>query len=214
MWSWIKRLFKKPVVAPEVPIAEPIEIVDPPDQIYVNRGNPSNPDWFFLWNTIEIDSKVLPELKRITDIILLNKSKYLQVEFKTLIPWYFVAALHYRESSLDFHSCLHNGDPLPGPTTHVPKGRGPFKSWEDAAIDAIKYDGLDKVKYESPAICLMMAEKFNGLGYRKTGEYSPYVLAGSNHHDETGKYVRDGFFDSSAKEKQLGVAVIMKSLLG
>ena len=75
---------------------------------------------------------------------------------------------------------MHNGDPLPGPTTHVPKGRGPFISWEAAAIDALKYDGLDKIKLDSIEACLIMAEKFNGLGYRNKGEYSPYVWAGTN----------------------------------
>ena len=65
---------------------------------------------------------------------------------------------------------------------------------------------------------LEFSERFNGLGYRsKIGdsgkiELSPYVFAGTNLHDETGKYVADGKYSQTAKEAQLGVASIIIGL--
>lgn len=171
-----------------------------------------NPDYEHLWETCEVDQTRVMEISNICKKILENKDKYELVQEKTGVPWFLVAALHYREASLNFKTCLHNGDPLPGPTFHVPRFRGPFLSWSAAAVDALKYDGLHHFKYISPVSCLVMAEKFNGMGYRKTGEYSPYVWAGTNHHDETGKYVGDGKYSATAKELQLGVAAIFKGL--
>ena len=193
-WDVFKSFFHKP----------------PYDAVKMDKAK--NPDWTELWKTCVVDQNRVTEVTQVCAKILSYKDKYLAVEAKTNVPWYLVAALHYREASLNFNTCLHNGDPLPGPTKHVPKGRGPFKSWEEAAIDALKYDGLDHIKLETVISCLVMAEKFNGLGYRKTGEYSPYVWAGTNQSDETGKYVADGYFSSSAREQQLGVAAIFKGL--
>lgn len=170
------------------------------------------PDWTALWASCKVDQERVQEIGLICKKILDNKDKYVAVQDRTGVPWYLVAALHYREASLNFQTCLHNGDPLPGPTTHVPRGRGPFKTWSDAAIDALKYDGLDKIKFSNVETCLILAEKFNGLGYRTKGEYSPYVWAGTNHSDETGKYTGDGIFNPFAKERQLGVAAIFKGL--
>jgi lysozyme family protein len=195
--DWVKTIFKKPAFDNEEKS---------------NLVNTKSPNWFELWNTCQVDQNRITEIGLVCKKILDNKEKYDVVETKTGVPWYLVAALHYREASLNFKTCLHNGDPLPGPTKHVPKGRGPFKSWEDAAIDALKYDGLDHIKFETITTCLVLAEKFNGLGYRKTGILSPYIWAGTNQSTETGKYTGDGIYNPFAKEKQLGVAAIFKGL--
>lgn len=193
--DWFKSIFKDPTYNEEKTIV-----------------NAKTPNWSQLWATCEVDQNRIVEIGNVCKKILDNKAKYLAVEEKTGVPWYLIAALHYREASLNFKTCLHNGDPLPGPTKHVPKGRGPFKNWEEAAIDALKYDGLDHIKLETVTSCLIMSEKFNGLGYHKTSELSPYVWAGTNHHDETGKYTSDGIFNRFATEKQLGVAAIFRGL--
>jgi lysozyme family protein len=181
---------------------------------WLKGGTPAarNPDWNQLWSTCTVDQSRVTEIANICKKILDNKARYDYVSLHTNVPWYLIAALHYREASLNFRTCLHNGDPLPGPTTHVPRGRGPFKTWEEAAIDALKYDGLNQFTYGTIIPCLIMAEKYNGLGMRKKGKYSPYVWAGTNQSDETGKYVSDGIYNPLAKEKQLGVAAIFKGL--
>ena len=66
-----------------------------------------------------------------------NKDRYLKAEKLTGVPWYMIAALHWRESSGDFRTQLAQGDPLNRVSTHVPRGRGPFKWWEAGAYDAL-----------------------------------------------------------------------------
>lgn len=65
------------------------------------------------------------------------KQRYQAVEAKTDVPWEFIAVAHERESSQDWTASLAQGDPWNRFSVHVPAGRGPFKSWEDAAIDAL-----------------------------------------------------------------------------
>lgn len=202
----------KPVPAEPKPLPVPAPVEPKPESDTKDDGNSVSPDWNYLWDTCKIDANRVTEVEKVCNTILNNKIKYLAVEAKTKVPWYLVAALHYREASLNFRTCLHNGDSLPGPTRHVPKGRGPFSSWEEASIDALTFDGLSKVNFDSVYTCLIHAEKYNGMGYRKKGEYTPYVWAGTNHSDETGKYTSDGKFSSSAREEQLGVAAIFKGL--
>jgi lysozyme family protein len=141
--------------------------------------------------------------------ILLNIERYSAVELATKVPWYLIAALHYRESDLDFNTCLHNGDKLPGPTHNVPAGRGPFKSWEDAAIDALVMEKLP-IQWTIQS-CLEFSEKYNGLGYRSHGCYSPYVWAGTSVYTG-GLYIADDKFSSSKFDKRIGTACIIKKL--
>ncbi len=93
---------------------------------------------------------------------------------------------------------------------HVPAGRGPFPSWEAAAIDAYKIDGLDKVGAENwtwPRACYE-GEVFNGMGYRAHGIHSPYLWAGTNNYS-SGKYVADGVWSAGAVDQQLGIVPVM-----
>lgn len=168
-----------------------------------------------------IDSNRLSEVNRTCEIILANKHRYEAIEKILKIPWWFVAGLHYRESSLLFSGVLHNGERILGTgkkTKLVPKGRGPFETWEESAIDALEMKAYHKITDWNLVDACYYAEKYNGMGYRKkvgdSGkvEFSPYVAAGTSLHDETSKYVSDGRYDPSAKEKQLGVLAIWKGL--
>ena len=144
------------------------------------------------------------------------------------IPWWFVGITHYMEAGMfknPFGYHLHCGDPLTARTVHVPKGRpklnpgaGPNPpsipnpySWEESALDALKYMGYDKVKDWSIENCLILFEKFNGLGYKKRGVPSPYLWSFTTIYSK-GKYVLDGKYDPSAISKQPGTAVLMKGL--
>ena len=62
------------------------------------------------------------------------KSRYRAVSAKTGVPWPFIAVIH---GSQDWTGSLAQGDPWDRKSVHVPSGRGPFKSWEEAAIDAL-----------------------------------------------------------------------------
>src|SRR3979411_2917703 len=65
------------------------------------------------------------------------KQRYQAVSAKTSIPWHTIAVIHSRECSQDWTGSLAQGDPWNRISVHVPAGRGPFRSWEEAAIDAL-----------------------------------------------------------------------------
>lgn len=146
--------------------------------------------------------------------ILANKKRYEAVAAKTHVPWFLLAAIHGLEASFNFSTCLHNGDPLGKITVHVPAGRGPFHTWEEAAVDALRYDGLSGRDNWSVAKCLQFAEKYNGTGYlkRHPETLSPYLWCCTNMYAK-GKYVADGKYDPNAISKQVGVAAIFLGLM-
>ena len=143
-------------------------------------------------------------------------SRYRAVEARTGAPWWFVGALHLMESSQNFHRHLHNGDPLDAPTVRHPPGRPfgwrPGMSWEESAADALTGEGrLDGVRDWSVGAALEQAERWNGLGYRRRGMWSPFLWSGSTLY-ERGKFVADGLFDPDAVSAQTGVAIVLKRL--
>jgi lysozyme family protein len=148
--------------------------------------------------------------------IAANRSRYELVSKATGVPWDVIGVIHYRESSGDFAGVLHNGQKVIGTgkkTTLVPAGRGPFKSWEEAAVDALAscHPFLAKNKDWSIGTTLDKLEAYNGLGYRNKGLPSPYLWAGTDQY-EKGKYVKDGKFDPNHIDQQLGVAPILMKL--
>ena len=217
---------EKPIEQPtqpqqEQPVEQPKPIEQNPDIDNVNDGSGAKPDWSYIVDHCWLDDGVKPKVEAICNRILKGKFQYLEVEALTGVPWYAVAIWHLRECDLDFKGCLHNGDRCIGngkKTWNVPKGRGPFNTWLDAAIDALTIEGFTKVKNWNVKLVVEASEKYNGLGYRKkigdSGviEYSPYITAGTNWSDETGKYVSDGKFDPKAKEAQLSVIAILIGL--
>lgn len=148
--------------------------------------------------------------------IVANRSRYEAVSRKTGVPWDVIGVIHYRESSLSFAGVLHNGQKIIGTgkkTTLVPKGRGPFSSWEEAAVDALVNCApyLAKHKDWSIAGTLDALERYNGLGYRNKGLPSPYLWAGTDQYTK-GKYVKDGKYDPNHVDKQLGVAALLMKI--
>ncbi len=166
------------------------------------------------------------EIKLISKRILEGKERYEGVA-ETLdngIPWWFIGITHFMEAGhkypkqFDYH--LHCGDPLTARTFHVPSGRpiadpkagkGKPYTWEESALDALKYMKYDKVTDWSIENCLILFEKFNGLGYKKKGVPNPYLWSVTTEYIK-GKYVADGRYDPNAVSKQPGVAAIMKDL--
>lgn len=150
------------------------------------------------------------------EILRSNKSRYSAVSDKTGVPWDVIGVIHYRESSGSFSGVLHNGQKIIGTgkkTTLVPKDRGPFSTWEEAAIDALMncHPYAGKNKDWSIAGALDILERYNGLGYRKKGLPSPYLWAGTDQYVK-GKYVADGKYDPNHVDQQLGVAPLLMKL--
>src|ERR1035438_6872473 len=65
------------------------------------------------------------------------KARYQTVEKETGVPWFFIAVVHEREASQDWNTQLGQGDPLNRVSVHIPKGQGPFKTWEAGAVVAL-----------------------------------------------------------------------------
>jgi lysozyme family protein len=165
-----------------------------------------------LWSRIQIKDKKAAD--RFAKVIIAAEARYKQTEKATGVPWFFIGALHMRESSCNFSGVLHNGEHIIGTgkkTRLVPAGRGPFKTWEAAAIDALKLKNLHKIAQWDVARMGFEAERFNGLGYTKKGTNSPYLWAGSN-LQQPGKYVADHVWDAKATDTQLGVMTVLKRL--
>jgi len=156
------------------------------------------------------------------------KARYVVVSGKTGVPWWFIAVVHERESSQSWSRSLAQGDPWNTVSVHVPAGRGPFHSWEDAAVDALTECAPFAAHNKDWLIggALTMLEQYNGLGYfngpvtkrdgiivaRFPSQPSPYVWAGTDQY-KSGKYIRDGVFDPNVIDTQLGCAGLLMAMM-
>lgn len=137
--------------------------------------------------------------------------------------WWIIGGIHYKEASCAWNKALHNGDEVIGngkKTYRVPAGRGPFSTWEDAAVDAITLNGGRWIKIKAAGSdigeILYAVERFNGTGYISgagRAETSPYLWDMTSINDGVGRYVVDGKFDPNAKgNRSAGFAAIVKRL--
>ena len=169
------------------------------------------------WKEATIKPGKVPEVAAIVARILKNMSRYEVVADASGVPAFIIACLHNMEASGDFTKHLHEGSPLTGRTKYVPKGRplkgNPPFAWEESALDALKYDGLGEVNWDSLEDLLDACEAYNGWGYQKFHPEtpSPYLWAGTS-VERPGKYVSDGVWDPKATSGQIGVACILKQL--
>jgi lysozyme family protein len=152
-------------------------------------------------------AKVLPK-------ILSNKARYKKVADEIGCPLALVPLIHCQESGSDlglFKTYLGNGQPWSKVTTIVPKGRGPFTSWEQGALDALRYVGMDKIKDWSIERMMFEMEGYNGFGYRRKNINSPYIWNYTSHYSK-GRYVKDGVFDPNAVSGNIGCFALYKML--
>jgi len=170
------------------------------------------------WDRMVIKNDRKKEFEKIAEYALYNRQRYLVIEENTGVPWSMIACIHKRESNAQdkdgnplFTSYLGNGQPLNRKTTIVPKGRGPFNSFEEGAVDALRYDKLTNVKEWRLEKVLYYLEIFNGTGYDMRGLPAPYLWGGTN-IQKAGKYVSDGpkGWRSNVWDKQPGCAPILK----
>ena len=144
-----------------------------------------------------------------------GEARYKKVEQLSGVPWEVIAVIHCLECSGDFGKHLHNGDPIEAKTVRVPKGRPKANdwTWESSAVDALQYDKLQKVDWNDTEKGLYAIEAYNGLGYEKYHPEvnSPYLWSGSHYYSK-GKYVADGKWSATAVSKQMGAAVLLKSI--
>ena len=161
---------------------------------------------------------VVPEkrwiLAQAVSTALRHRSRYEAIAQRTWIPWELIAWIHYRESSFNFNTYLHNWQRLWTRTTIVPRWIL-FHSWDEAAIDALRWP---RASYGNPtgdnlASQADFAERFNGLWYRNRGLLSPYVMAGSQAYErQWGMFVRDGVFSRWTRDPRVWVMPIVMAL--
>lgn len=169
------------------------------------------------WASLKIRPGRLAEVTREANAIKGNKTRYLECEKRTGVPWWFIGLCHYRESHFNFSTYLGNGQSLNRVTTIVPKGRGPFKSFTDGAEDAMMLMGFIGMNDWSIARTAYRLEGFNGYGYHPRGVNSPYLYGGSTCYGppeaKGGKFPRDHVFDPNIVDSQLGTLTVLKKLM-
>jgi lysozyme family protein len=172
-------------------------------------------DYRRLFDTAEIRSAQQRAADRAVDRALGLKATYVQIGEPLQVPWYFVAAVHMRESSYRTDGHLHNGDPLTARTVNVPANRPPTGdppfSFEISAADALQLKRLHLQRDWSVPRLLHTLEAYNGFGYRKRGLPSPYLWS-FTHHYQRGKFVRDGMLDPATVDRQCGTATLLRRL--
>lgn len=145
--------------------------------------------------------------------ILKSRARFDLVTAAIGVPVVFSGPSFEREADLNFNLSPAQGDPWRQVSRHVPKNRGPFKSWQDAAVDAYRLNGLDQVggaNWNWELVCFYF-ETFNGFGYRDFHHmHSPYLWAGTN-IQTIGKYTADGKF-AQEWDTQLGAVPVARRL--
>jgi len=165
-----------------------------------------------LWHsmTVKLDKRAV--LDRIAKKLIAGKPRYQAVAGQTGVPWAAIALIHQMECGGDWSLNIAQGDPWNRRSVHVPKGRGPFHSWEDAAVDALAIDGTDRVTaWGIERLCYEL-EKYNGFGSRAKGIHTPYLWSYSNHYSH-GKYVADHVWDANAVSGQAGAMPLLSRMM-
>jgi lysozyme family protein len=149
----------------------------------------------------------LPQNKRVFE----TESRRLAARGYT-VPWYVIAVTKEMEAGMDtgFRLSIAQGDPWDSISKNVPRGRGPFDSWYEAADDALikcaPYMALWKNWTTGGTLTILM--KYNGIGYFLRNVPSAYLFSGTTVYVK-GKFTSDGHWDPEAVSKQVGVAALL-----
>ena len=201
-----------PVPVPAVPpVVHPAPAV-PPAPV------PAKPatEYDRMWAAMQILPQHQAVIEHDAGKIMAEKVQYEAVSQQCGVPWYVIGLIDVMEAGGGCKAHLHNGDPLGGRTIHVPSGRPPAPAappftWAQSALDAMQYEGFDKIKTWPLATIAGQLEKYNGLGYHARGVPSPYLWSFSNQY-RAGKFVADHVYDPNAVSEQAGAMTILKAL--
>jgi lysozyme family protein len=208
-----------PKGAPIAPLA-PVPPVAPPQKQPAPEPAqlPPKPatEYDRMWTAMQILPAHQAVIDRDAAKILVNKVQYEGVSQQNGVPWFVIGLIDQMEAGGGCKAHLHNGDPLSGRTIHVPAGRPPAPAeppftWEQSALDALQYEGFDKIKAWPLAAIAGALEKYNGMGYHNKGVPSPYLWSFSNQY-KSGKFVKDHVYDPNAVSEQAGAMPILKAL--
>ncbi len=169
-----------------------------------------------MWATTVVTPSKLNEVHEVATRLVAAKARiaYLAIQNLTNVPWWVIAVIHEREGSQEWWRNIAQGDPWNRISIHIPRGRGPFKSFQDAAVDALTKCPPFAGRWTdwSAGGTLVLLEMYNGFGYENIHhEASPYIWAATN-HEEWGKYVGDKHYDPRVWDQQLGCAAMLKQM--
>lgn len=170
------------------------------------------PGYAKLWAGLVPSPGHVPALTAICRGLIAHKVAYQQVAqhmWGDAGFWWYVAITDQMEGGGGASTFLGNGQSLHEVTTQEPIGEGPFASFYDGAIAALR--GVPAPKSVEQAAYNW--EGFNGWGYLSKKIEDPYLAAQSNEYS-AGKYVADHDYDPSAISQQPGALTILKVLLG
>jgi lysozyme family protein len=169
-----------------------------------------------LWAGLKVNPAKLATIDALAADRVSGKGRYKLVETATSVPWFVVALIHQMEAGGSWQGHLHNGDPLSSRTIHVPANRPkvgtpPF-TWVESAIDAMRYEGLDKVRgWTIERVCYEL-EAYNGWGSRARGIHTPYLWSYSNWYTK-GKYIADHVWSESTVSAQCGAMPLLSRMM-
>ncbi|HEY9727152.1 MAG TPA: hypothetical protein V6D50_11955, partial [Chroococcales cyanobacterium] len=178
------------------------------------------PEYEQLFANCKIRRNWVERIGQVTQTILTNRDRYDRVAkvVNPLMPWYVVGLLHSLETNFDWRSHLHNGDPLTNRTVRYPPGRPqkePFNgwaigyTWEESVVDALCSMGFDRAKqWDLPGGILWHLECYNGMQYRASGLYSPYLWSGTNWYHK-GKYESATQYNPEFVFERVGAATVL-----
>jgi len=205
------------------PTPTPVPVPPPPDVLKPADASPKNPNEYDrMWAAMTILPQHQAVIEKDAQKILVDKERYQGVEKTNGVPWYVIGLIDVMEAGGGCDAHLHNGDPLKGRTIHVPADRPPAPlqppfTWEQSALDALSYEGFDKIRWGKGTNSLVSTiaaalEHYNGMGYHNKGVPSPYLWSFSNQY-KSGKYVSDHNYDPNAVSGQAGAMPILKALM-
>jgi lysozyme family protein len=143
--------------------------------------------------------------------LLASRDRFLGLQTACGVPALWVMPVFEREQP-SFDAYLGNGDPLSHPTTHVPRGRGPFSTWEEGAADALALDHVAEPATWTWEWACWQWEKWNGFGPREHGRPTGYLWSGTDQY-KGGKYVSDGVWSPRTFDQQLGTVILAEAIV-
>lgn len=168
-------------------------------------------EYLSLWEKAKIQPEHRDAVVAMAERVLRNKSRYEAVAAEFGCPWWWIGMVHAMEGSCNFGTWLANGDPLPSPTVHVPKGLRCSGTWEDGARVSLQDHGMPKDAW-SLARCFYEWERYNGWGYRSHGDVSDYLWSFTD-QERAGRYVADSEWDPSAWSDQPSCGAMLRYLV-
>lgn len=172
------------------------------------------------WQKMQILPSRLLEVEKVAAALCAMNAKAIYQQIALSVwgsqdRWWFVAIVHEREASQNFKLSIAQGDPWNEVSTHVPRGIGPFKSFNEAAVFTLTRCTPYPAKWAdwSAGGVLTLFESYNGYGYEDYhDEPSPYDWGATN-IEQIGKYVADGKYSSTTWDTQIGCAAMLKQMM-